>query len=38
VEWCIQQCRELTAHQAPVLHFYTMGKADNVMKVAREVF
>ncbi len=38
VEWCIQQCRELTAAGAPVLHFYTMGKADNVMKIAREVF
>lgn len=38
VEWCIQQCRELTAAQAPVLHFYTMGKADNVMKIAQEVF
>lgn len=38
VEWCIQQCRELTAAGAPVLHFYTMGKADNVMKIARELF
>ncbi len=38
VEWCIQQCHELMAAGAPVLHFYTMGKADNIMKVARELF
>ncbi len=38
VEWSIQQCRELMAAGAPVLHFYTMGKADNVQKVARELF
>ena len=38
VEWCIDQCRELIAGGAPVLHFYTMGKADNVMKIAKEVF
>jgi methylenetetrahydrofolate reductase (NADPH) len=38
IEWCIQQCRELMAQGAPVLHFYTMGKADNILKIAREVF
>ena len=38
VEWCVEQCRELIVGGAPVLHFYTMGKADNVMKIAREVF
>lgn len=38
VEWCVQQCRELLAANSPVLHFYTMGKADNVMKIAREFF
>lgn len=38
VEWCIQQCRELIKAGAPVMHFYTMGKSDNIMKIAREVF
>lgn len=38
VEWCIQQGRELTKAGAPVLHFYTMGKADNVMKIAQALF
>ncbi|QJD79336.1 methylenetetrahydrofolate reductase [NAD(P)H] [Spirosoma rhododendri] len=38
VEWGIQQCRELIAAGAPVMHFYTMGKADNVMKIAKALF
>jgi methylenetetrahydrofolate reductase (NADPH) len=38
IEWGIQQGRELIAAGAPVLHFYTMGKSDNVMKIARELF
>ncbi|WP_234735025.1 methylenetetrahydrofolate reductase [NAD(P)H] [Tellurirhabdus bombi] len=38
IEWCVQQCRELMAKGAPVLHFYTMGKSDNITKIAREVF
>ena len=38
IDWSIQQCRELMAAGAPVLHFYTMGKADNVQKIARELF
>ena len=38
IEWCIQQCRELMAAGAPVLHFYTMGKSDNILKIASAVF
>jgi methylenetetrahydrofolate reductase (NADPH) len=38
IEWCIGQCRELMAAGVPVLHFYTMGKADNVQKIAQAVF
>ncbi len=38
IEWGIQQSRELMAAGAPVLHYYTMGKADNVAKIAQEVF
>ena len=38
VEWCIQQCKELQAAGVPALHFYTMGKAESVGKVARAVF
>ncbi len=38
IEWGIQQSRELLEAGAPVLHYYTMGKADNVMQIARAVF
>lgn len=38
VEWGIQQSKELVAFGVPALHFYTMGKADNICKIAQEVF
>ena len=38
IEWGIQQCKELLAYGVPVLHFYTMGKSDNVLQIARGVF
>lgn len=38
VEWGIQQCKELIAFGVPVLHFYTMGKSENVRKIAEGVF
>lgn len=38
IEWAIQQCRELVAGQAPVLHFYTMSKAEATLAIMREVF
>jgi len=38
IEWAIAQSRELIASGVPVLHFYTMGKTDNIRKIAKEVF
>ncbi len=38
IEWAIQQCKELKALGAPVLHFYTMGKSDATKRIAKEVF
>ena len=38
VEWSVQQCRELLDYGVPVLHFYSMGKSDNIKKVAKELF
>lgn len=38
VEWCIEQSKELLAAGVPVLHYYSMGKSDNVQAIAREVF
>lgn len=38
IEWAIEQCRELKAAGVPAIHFYTMGKADNVERIARSIF
>ncbi len=38
VEWCTAQCKELLAHGAKAIHFYTMGKADNVREIIRRAF
>ena len=33
LEWAIQQTKELIEFDAPCIHFYTMGKSDNVQKI-----
>ena len=38
IEWCVQQSKELVAAGIPVLHYYSMGKAENVKAIAREIF
>ncbi|WP_422859089.1 methylenetetrahydrofolate reductase [NAD(P)H] [Flagellimonas sp. S174] len=38
VEWCIQQSKELKEEGVPVLHYYSMGKSDNIKAIAKEVF
>jgi methylenetetrahydrofolate reductase (NADPH) len=38
IEWAIQQSKELIAHGSPVVHFYSMGKSDNIKAIASEVF
>ncbi len=38
IEWGIRQTRELIAHGVPVVHFFTMGKAENVRKIAEKTF
>lgn len=38
IEWAIQQCKELKAGGAPVLHFYTMGRSEATKKIAEAVF
>ena len=38
IEWCIAQSKELLAAGVPVLHYYSMGKADNIKAIAKEVF
>lgn len=38
VEWCIKQSKELLKAGAPVLHYYSMGKSDNIKAIAEAVF
>ena len=38
VEWAIQQSRELMEFGVPCLHFYSMGKAEPVYKIAKALF
>jgi len=37
-EWAIAQSRELKAAGVPVLHYYPMGKAENIIEIARTIF
>ena len=38
IEWCIQQSKELKAAGVPFLHYYSMGKSDNIKAIAEAVF
>ena len=38
VEWCIEQSKELKKAGVPVLHYYSMGKSDNIKAIAQAVF
>lgn len=38
VEWAIEQSKELIAAGVPVLHYYSMGKSDNIRAIASKVF
>jgi len=38
IEWAIAQSRELKAAGVPVLHYYSMGKSDNIQEIARAIF
>jgi methylenetetrahydrofolate reductase (NADPH) len=38
IEWAIQQSKELIANGVPVVHFYSMGKSDNIKAIAKKVF
>jgi methylenetetrahydrofolate reductase (NADPH) len=38
IEWCAQQSKELVAASIPVIHYYSMGKADNIKAIAKEIF
>lgn len=38
IEWAIEQSKELIAADVPLLHYYSMGKSDNIKAIASEVF
>ena len=38
IEWAIQQSLELKAAGVPVLHYYSMGKSENIRQIATKVF
>ena len=38
IEWCTQQSKELVKAGIPLLHYYSMGKAENVKAIARSIF
>ena len=37
-EWCAMQCKDLIDNGAPAVHFYTMGKSQNITEILRECF
>jgi methylenetetrahydrofolate reductase (NADPH) len=38
IEWCIEQSKELQKAGIPVLHYYSMGKSDNIKAIASQIF
>ena len=38
IEWCINQSKELLDAGIPVLHYYSMGKSDNIKAIASQLF
>lgn len=38
VEWCTMQSKELMQAGVPALHYFTMGKSDNIREIVKEVF
>ncbi len=38
IEWGIKQSKELMAFGVPVLHYYSMGKSDNIRAIASALF
>ncbi|WP_286923628.1 methylenetetrahydrofolate reductase [NAD(P)H] [Flavobacterium sp. UBA4197] len=38
IEWCIEQSKELVKAGIPVLHYYSMGRSENIKQIAEAVF
>ena len=37
-EWAIMQAKDLIQADVPIIHFYTMGKSDNIHAICKAVF
>ena len=38
IEWCLMQSKELMQANVPALHYFTMGKSDNIREIVKQVF
>lgn len=38
IAWCVAQSKELMTREVPFLHYYSMGRSDNVYAVAQQLF
>lgn len=38
IEWTVQQSKALIKNNVPSIHYYTMGKPDNIYQIAKKVF
>ncbi|MDP3452840.1 MAG: methylenetetrahydrofolate reductase [NAD(P)H] [Bacteroidales bacterium] len=38
IEWASQQSRELIKEGVPGIHYYTLGRSDNIAKIVKSVF
>jgi methylenetetrahydrofolate reductase (NADPH) len=38
IDWCKMQSKELMQANVPALHYFTMGKSDNIREIVKEVF
>ena len=37
-QWCTEQCKDLIKNGVPAVHFYTMGKSQNITEILKECF
>lgn len=37
IEWCIEQSKELQANHIPIIHYYSMGKSDNITTILKNI-
>ena len=38
LEWCLAQSEDLLAHGVKAIHYYTMGKSDNICEILSRLF